>query len=160
MKKQAGFTIVELVVVIALLGILAAVALPRFLNVTDDAHQSSVSGTGGAFKSAVSLVKAQSVVESAASTNVSYDGQTVYVNANGYPQGGNAVNAANCATVWNGILQSGAPSAATAAGSDYLVTAANSVCTYAYQASMNGSTAYYNIVYTPASGLVTIDTTK
>ncbi|MGB0468359.1 MAG: type II secretion system protein [Pontibacterium sp.] len=153
MKKQAGFTIVELVVVIALLGILAAVALPRFLNVTDDAHQASVSGTGGAFKSGVSLVKAQSVVESAASENISFDGQTIYVNADGYPQGDATVVSSSCVKIWNAILQAGSPSAATAAGSDYLVTEDTDVCTYTYNKKNT-----YKITYTPASGLVAIAT--
>ena len=41
-KRQDGFTIIELVVVILLLGILAATALPRFLDVTDEAHAAAV----------------------------------------------------------------------------------------------------------------------
>jgi len=40
--NQKGFTIVELVVVIIILGILAATALPRFMDVSTEAHQSSV----------------------------------------------------------------------------------------------------------------------
>ncbi|MDI3325070.1 type II secretion system protein [Pontibacterium granulatum] len=153
MKKQAGFTIVELVVVIALLGILAAVALPRFLNVTDDAHAASVNGTGGALRSAAGLVKAQAVVdETAAGGTVNYDGTNVTVNNNMYPA---ATDAASCVTVWQNVLQNGAPSVATAAGSDYIVTwsADDSNCVYTYNAAAN-----HTITYTPASGAVDIST--
>lgn len=161
MKKQAGFTIVELVVVIALLGILAAVALPRFLNVTDDAHQSAVSGAGGALRSAVALVKSQSVVDGVVSGNIDFGGQTgVYVNAAGYPQGNATLSARACVSVWEDILQTGAPTVSTNGSPDYKVTLATADCVYSYQGSLDGSTAYYSITYTPADGSVVIDTTK
>ena len=52
MQKQKGFTLIELVVVIVILGVLAAVALPRFMNATEDAHSAAVKGTGGALAAA------------------------------------------------------------------------------------------------------------
>ncbi len=57
--KQQGFTLIELVIVIVLLGILASVALPRFLDITGDAHNASVSGTSGAIASAVNIAHAK-----------------------------------------------------------------------------------------------------
>lgn len=57
--RQKGFTLIELVIVIVLLGILASVALPRFLNITHDAHNASVSGTAGAIAAAVNIAHAK-----------------------------------------------------------------------------------------------------
>lgn len=47
MKKQAGFTLIELVIVIIILGILAVTAAPKFLNLQDDARYSAAQGVQG-----------------------------------------------------------------------------------------------------------------
>ena len=89
MSRNKGFTMIELVVVIAILGILAAVALPRFMNATKEAHKAAVAGTAGALGSAVALVRAQWEVnraKSGTSPNINVTGfgnNTVDVNTPG-----------------------------------------------------------------------------
>ena len=57
MRKQSGFTLIELIVVIVILGLLAATALPRFSNLTNDARKASVQGMLGGVRSAAALVR-------------------------------------------------------------------------------------------------------
>lgn len=62
MKKQGGFTLIELVVVIVILGILAVTAAPKFLNLQDDAKVSAVKGLAGAMKGAAGIVYGKAAV--------------------------------------------------------------------------------------------------
>lgn len=51
-NKQQGFTLIELVIVIVILGILAATALPKFVDLSSEAYQSTADGIGGALSAA------------------------------------------------------------------------------------------------------------
>ncbi|MDO6581920.1 type II secretion system protein [Photobacterium sp. 2_MG-2023] len=62
MKRQGGFTLIELVVVIVILGILAVTAAPRFLNLQDDARNSALQGLRGAIVGASGIVYGKAAV--------------------------------------------------------------------------------------------------
>ncbi|CAK2655824.1 MSHA pilin protein MshA [Vibrio crassostreae] len=84
MKRQGGFTLIELVVVIVILGILAVTAAPRFLNLQDDARESALQGLAGAMNGASGIVFGKAAIEGreASSTPVIVEGvQTIW----GYP---------------------------------------------------------------------------
>jgi MSHA pilin protein MshA len=79
-SKQRGFTLIELVVVIIILGILAVVAAPKFINLKSDALIASLKGLQGALKSANTLVYSKAVLsgqEKLESGSVTLNGVTI-----------------------------------------------------------------------------------
>ncbi|WP_299569759.1 prepilin-type N-terminal cleavage/methylation domain-containing protein [uncultured Shewanella sp.] len=79
-NQLRGFTLIELVVVIIILGIIAVIAAPKFLNIKSDAVIANLSGIEGSLKSANSLVYSKSAIQGQESLSdgvVDLDGETV-----------------------------------------------------------------------------------
>lgn len=94
-RPNRGFTLIELVAVIVILGILAAVALPTLFSASSAAHQAIVSQTAGAFSTAVSHVRIHYLARGLSGIQDNVPGFAnggVDVNASGFPV--DAVNVA------------------------------------------------------------------
>lgn len=153
-----GFTLIELVIVIVLLGILASVALPRFLDITGDAHNASVSGTAGAMASAVNIAHAKWLASGQPTTNPPIAGidfinsghSNVGFNEQGWPNsatdgtvdialkdvlgsGGN--DNLICAQIMKNLLSSSSVTFGAGEGcsENYCAAYKESTCTYIYQ---------------------------
>ncbi len=88
-RQQAGFTLIELVVVIIILGILAAVALPKFMGLSTDARVSVVNGMSGSVAEAADMIHALAEVngQTGATGTVTLPDGTAVSLVYGYPAG-------------------------------------------------------------------------
>jgi len=87
---QQGFTLIELIMVIVILGILAATALPKFVDLSSDARKSTIEGMLGAVRSTLAIVHSKALIDgktgaAAADQKVSINGTDVLL-AFGYPK--------------------------------------------------------------------------
>ena len=156
MKKSSGFTLIELVIVVVILGFLAVTAIPKFLDLTEQAKQANIEGMAGGFATGVSLARAQWEAEgrpknASDQNSVNYDGTTVYLTVEvlntvrpGYILGTTAASTianVNCIEVWNAIFQQ-PPSTSTTdldvdSSVDYFVSKDGSnLCHYYLKASL------------------------
>lgn len=130
---QAGFTLIELVVVIVILGILAATAIPRFIDMASQARVAKMNAARGTLQSAAALAHAQWVVTGSTAATVSMEGTDNVAMTFGYPSAAGILNAANLSA------------------SDYSTTTTGGVVSV----SENPARTNCFVTYTPATALNT-----
>lgn len=128
-QRQKGFTLVELSIVILLIGLLAVQAIPRLLNITEQAQIAALEGVAGGFVTGINIARAKWFVDgyqAGADTSpsnkisINLDGKVIYMNESGWPANTDtssdasedSQSATECVEVWVSVMQT-APSVTT-----------------------------------------------
>jgi prepilin-type N-terminal cleavage/methylation domain-containing protein len=145
-QNQSGFTLIEIVLVLSILGILAAIAIPKFIDLSEDAHDASTRATHGGFSSAVNIIHAEWLARGSSSVAVSPTGWPI---GSGSPP----MTHPRCTTVWTDILTSPPPATpGFSAGTDgWGALGSGNFCFYIYEPD---TSPFRYIRYNVVNGLV------
>lgn len=142
-KQQKGFTLIELIVVLVILGILAAFAIPRFAGVNSDARRAAVQGLAGSLRSSTALVHGLSLARNVTNDTtglITLEGQAIDI-VNGYPAAAGAKGIAATVLNMEGFVVNNSGLSATQIGYSPSSLATSTTCRVVYTEAAPGSSA-------------------
>ena len=168
MIKNKGFTLIELVVVIVILGILAVTAAPKYMNLTDDALAAKVEANAGALRSGVQLANMKWRVLGSPAAISQRDNIQLYgtdasgqidINPEGFPaqsySGSDTVistdNDDDCLSLWEALIEDGKSKAATDYSKEFISNFEESDNTSSYKLTRKVDLGF---IYHPTTGKV------
>ncbi|KFZ37822.1 MSHA biogenesis protein MshA [Shewanella mangrovi] len=150
MQKQQGFTLIELVVVIIILGILAVVAAPKFINLQSDARYSTLQGLQASLQGANSLVYSKAAIagsdKQSSATTVNLDASTAVSTVYGYLDATEA-NFAKALEISAQTTDTDVTTGNASSTGDWLIYSDDSTVKF----WQNGAPAACALTYTPAT---------
>jgi MSHA pilin protein MshA len=156
-KAKAGFTLIELVVVIAIIGILAGLALPKFVALQADARLAKVNAAVGSVKAAAAMAHAALITKGfdanytgTPTPNITMEGTSV-VYVNGYPDLSTIVPISGLGTDYVTTAGAGKVTVAPDANHTGTGTPATPNCTFDYNEAASGAQPTYTVNATLAN---------